>query len=124
MSKLRARRPVDQQAADSFVSAAERPPEPPSQRRPEPVESVARTEVHVPPQPISRVETPIPPPVSDSLPWEGLPENANRPFQLRLPAPVYAKLQWAAERAGKSMHKIALEAVRQAVEREVRKHLG
>ena len=58
------------------------------------------------------------------MPWEGLPENANRPFQLRLPAPVYAKLQWAAERAGKSMHKIALNAVREAVEREVGKHLG
>ena len=123
MSKLRARRPVDQQAADSFVSGAERPPEPPSHRRPEPVESLPHTEARVPTQPLPRVEPPAPPATTHSMPWEGLPENANRPFQLRLPAPVYAKLQWAAEREGKSMHKIALEAVRQAVERELRKHL-
>jgi predicted transcriptional regulator len=63
-------------------------------------------------------------PLTETMLWEGLPENANRPFQLRLPAPVYAKLQWAAERAGKSMHRIALEAVRQAVEREFESILG
>jgi predicted transcriptional regulator len=45
-------------------------------------------------------------------------------FACPLATSVYAKLQWAAEKAGKSMHRIALEAVRQAVEREVRKHLG
>jgi hypothetical protein len=45
--------------------------------------------------------------LTETMPWEGLPENANRPFQLRLPAPVYAKLQWAAERAGKSMHALS-----------------
>jgi hypothetical protein len=114
MSKLRARRPVDQQAAESFVSGAESPPAPRPEIRPTPTE---------PSQPLR--EPPAPPkPLTEPMPWEGLPDNANRPFQLRLPAPVYAKLQWASERAGKSMHRIALEAVRQAVEREVRKHLG
>ena len=114
MSKLRARRPVDQQAADSFVSGAESPPAPRPEIRPAPTE----------PSPALREPTVPQKPLLETLPWEGLPENANRPFQLRLPAPVYAKLQWAAERAGKSMHRVALEAVRQAVEREVRKHLG
>ena len=113
MSKLRARRPVDQQAAEAFVSDAESAPAPKPEIRPTPTE---------PSQPLR--EPPAPPkPLTEAMPWEGLPENANRPFQLRLPAPVYAKLQWAAEKAGKSMHRIALEAVRQAVEREVRKHL-
>ena len=124
MSKLRARRPVDQQAADSFVSGAERPPEPPPVRIPEANKTFPVAESLPRPEPTRSPQTSAPPATTYSMPWEGLPENANRPFQLRLPAPVYAKLQWAAERAGKSMHKIALEAVRQAVEREVRKHLG
>ena len=114
MSKLRARRPVDQKAAESFVSGAETAPAPRPEIRPAPTE---------PTQPL-REPSVAPKPLKETLPWEGLPENANRPFQLRLPAPVYAKLQWAADRAGKSMHRIALEAVRSAVEREVRKHLG
>ena len=33
-----------------------------------------------------------------------------------------AKLQWAVEREGKSKHEIAIKAVRQGVEREVREH--
>jgi hypothetical protein len=31
--------------------------------------------------------------LTETLPWEGLPENANRPFQLRLPARDYASTQ-------------------------------
>ncbi len=125
MSKLRARRPFDQRAADSFVSGAERPPEPPlPPKAAMTMESFRRADSPTLPEPPALPEPPSPRSSALALPWEGLPENANRPFQLRLPAPVYAKLQWAAERAGKSMHKIALEAVRQAVEREVRKHLG
>ena len=97
MSKLRARRPYDQKAADSFVSGAESPPAQRPEIRPTPTE----------PSPALR-EPPVPQkPLTETMPWEGLPENANRPFQLRLPAPVYAKLQWAAERAGKSMHALS-----------------
>lgn len=113
MSKLRARRPLDQQAADSFIGAAIEEHE----ATPEPTTKVKRQAAT---KPVNAKSDRTP----ESLPWEGLPENANRPFQLRLPAPLYAKLQWASEKAGKSMHRIALEAVRQTIEREVRKHLG
>ncbi len=113
MSKLRARRPVNQRAADSFVDAAVEEPELKSQPTVESKPQAAPKSTELKP----------PPKASEPLPWEGLPDNANRPFQLRLPAPLYAKLQWASEKAGKSMHRIALEAVRQAVDREARKHL-
>lgn len=116
MSKLRARRPVSQRAADSFIDAAveEAEPEPAT-------EPTVDSKRQATPKP---VKAKSPDRTSEPLPWEGLPDNANRPFQLRLPAPLYAKLQWASEKAGKSMHRIALEAVRQAVDREARKHLG
>ena len=113
MSKLRARRPVSQRAADSFIDAAVEEAEPGT-------ETTVDSKRQATPKP---VKAKSPDRTSEPLPWEGLPDNANRPFQLRLPAPLYAKLQWASEKAGKSMHRIALEAVRQTIEREVRKHL-
>lgn len=61
----------------------------------------------------------------EPLPWEAphVRQDVTKLFNLRLPEPLKMKLEWLAERDPRSMHTIALEAVEEAVERQVKQHL-
>jgi hypothetical protein len=53
-------------------------------------------------------------------PWDGLDPRIIKAFQLRLPAPLHAKLKYLGETtAGESSHSIVLEAIEEAVARRL-----
>lgn len=62
----------------------------------------------------------------EALPWENpsLRRDVLRTFNLRLPEPTKAKLQWLAEQGPESMHQIAVEAVEAEIERRIREYTG
>lgn len=65
-------------------------------------------------------ESPQRPPAVPVRPWDGLDPRIVKAFQLRLPAPLHAKLKWLGETtAGESTHSIILEAIEQAVARRL-----
>lgn len=59
-------------------------------------------------------------------PWEdpALRRDVLRTFNLRLPEPTKAKLNWLSENGPESMHEIALGAVEAEIERRIREHTG
>ncbi len=69
---------------------------------------------------VTAAESPHQPPVAPGRPWDGLDPRIIKPFQLRLPAPLHAKLKWLGETtAGESCHSIILEAIEDAVSRRL-----
>lgn len=58
-------------------------------------------------------------------PWENpdLREDVVKTFNVRLPEPTKAKLQWLAQQGPRSMHQIVLEAVEAAIEEQIQEHL-
>lgn len=63
---------------------------------------------------------------ADGYPWEApeLRSDVLKTFNLRLPEPTKAKLQWLSEHSPQSMHQIAAEAVATEIERRLEEHTG
>ena len=53
------------------------------------------------------------------LPWSDADERVIKAFNLRLPEPLHTKLQFIAEHTPHSIHSFIMEAVEEAVEREL-----
>lgn len=112
------RPPASVKEVESFISGAE--------RRSPPAVEVAQPppQQHVPQVPqIPPAEEVV---EEEALPWEDprVREDVLKPFNLRPPEPLWLKLKWLSERGPRSMHRIALEAVQEAVEREVEEELA
>ena len=107
MANLRTRRP--QLDPDSFIAAAEVPPETAAAPPPEPLErkpaQVARTGQGR----------------GEAMPWQqpGVRADVTKPFNLRLPEPLKLKLDYIRERTRISVHEFVMEALVPAVEAEL-----